>query len=165
MRARRTVCWAPYPPFLGRALCEHRRSSNSIPFSPFFPPDDGQRKHLSGVARWDSTARDILTRPPRARRDALLSQTRAFGGRALREQGVSSGHPTSSLHRQMLLHHIRAQLITLARCRHRPPLPHTFPSSRSSSGFDKIARAIAIGSFVISAPLNVICPELAGVLA
>ena len=35
-------------------------------------------------------------------------------------------------------------------------------ASRSSLGFDKIARPITISSFVISAPLNVICPDPAG---
>ncbi len=40
--------------------------------------------------------------------------------RAVREQGVHLDLPPTALHRQMLLHHVRAQLITLARRHHRP---------------------------------------------
>jgi hypothetical protein len=69
------------------SLCfPRRRERPRLPTLPHFSFScDGQGCHFSGVARWDSTARNILTRPtPSAPRRALVPGEHSFIVRILR---------------------------------------------------------------------------------
>jgi hypothetical protein len=74
------------------SLCfPRRRERPRLPTLPHFSFScDGQGCHFSGVARWDSTARNILTRPtPSAPRRALVPGEHRFIVRVLRARRAS----------------------------------------------------------------------------
>ena len=132
----------------GRAHSDRARSGSTeviltTPSSPFVPPGGGQETKGQGAG-----VLSIARIPPlflflrRARMSFqwggqmglyCARRTSTVVSCAFREQGDPSGHPTSSLHRQMLLHHFRAQLITLARYHH-CPFGHHHILLRQTSG-------------------------------